>query len=221
MKLHQHIGSTIILSLLFGVAVGHAQEEGRNLIRNGGFEDWVKPNQVPTNCPVPNFPGGLFPKGFGFDMETRDDSPIGVTFTKDTEIKHDGSCSVKVENSEPKQAACLGLAELRIEPNTRYRGRIWTKWEGVSKRSGTGVSVVIIYGSPHNFWGSPSTKRERKNPNMGGEAGDWQPIEFTFQTGPAESVFAMSIYLQWTAGTAWFDDAELIAVGPVEDDVKK
>jgi hypothetical protein len=122
------------------------------------------------------------------------------TATVDTVEKHEGKNSIRIEN--PAGDDSFLRQAVAVKPKTRYRftGYIKTK-DVVVKGSG---AVLCLEGG------------YEKTESITGKKG-WTKVSFEFDSGVAETVKVgprLGYYSSMAMGIAWFDDLQLVEIGP-------
>ena len=150
-------------------------------LANGGFEE---------------FNGNMFP-GFGFH-----DEPGKISFA-DTEIKHSGRASVRLENfgTDPHGHGRV-MQAVRVTPQRCYRVSVWVKTEGL--RPISAFRCIVLAGNrelaPRQF-NLPATT-------------DWRKISFLFNSLNFEQVNLYAGLWEGKAGKVWLDDWSIADAGP-------
>jgi hypothetical protein len=150
---------------------------------NGGFED---------------FSGNKF-SGFGFC-----DQPGEISFA-DTEVKHSGRASVRIENfSSAPSGHGRVMQTVRVLPHRCYRVSLWVKTEGLRP---TGAFRCIALVKDHEL-----APREFNLP----ATTDWRKISFLFNSLDHDQVNLYAGLWEGKAGKLWLDDWSIEDAGPVE-----
>jgi hypothetical protein len=202
-------------------------DEPANLLVNGGFEDWaplapgVASRQDVRNVDLS--PPGQGPVGWLPMRElTRDQTRTG-RISLDETIRHGGQRSVRLENGDPRDITVLYYSTEpfvghpddphNIKPSRRYRIRWWVKGENVVP-AGAGPILMLFYYSRR---GGHDTRTDTYEIGVELPKGtfDWQRREFTFITDDAARWLGFSLQLRWSTGTVWYDDVEMVDLGPV------
>lgn len=151
-------------------------------LKNGGFED---------------FEANHF-KGFSFHDEP------GIVSFADTEIKHSGHASMRLENfvRHPNGNGRVNQ-EVRVRPHRAYRLSLWVKTEGLKPVSGFRLTVLAQNRelSPHTFELKPTA--------------DWRKLTTLFNSLNFESVRIYAGVWSGKEGKVWLDDWTLEEVGPI------
>jgi len=197
-----------------------------NLLANGGFEEWgtldANTAQREDVRNVDLVPPGTAPVGWIPSRELTRDQTRTATITMDEETKHSGARSVRIDNRDMKDIALVQYSTERyaadpddphnLRPNRRYKVRWWVKGENVEP-SGTGPIMMMFYQSQKDGEWSRTNAYER-DPRPNGTF-DWEQRQFTFVTDEHAKWGAFTFQLRWTTGTLWYDDVELVDLGPV------
>jgi putative membrane-bound dehydrogenase-like protein len=117
-------------------------------------------------------------------------------------VAHSGQRSVKITSD---QGADAGWAQtVTVKPGTRYRLSAWIKTQDLKKGSGLGAQLNL-----HEL------QRVGKTGPINGTH-DWTKVTSEFETGGQSSLVLNLLFGGWgrSTGEAWFDDVELIDLGP-------
>lgn len=122
----------------------------------------------------------------------------------DNEVHREGRSSIRIENPVGGDDSFL-TQTVPVKPKTRYRltGYIMTK--GVLVK-GTGATLSLFGG----FEKTESITGDQR----------WKKVELEFETGPLDSVKIgprLGHNSSMAAGVAWFDELELVELGPSRD----
>jgi hypothetical protein len=99
-----------------------------------------------------------------------------------------------------------------IRPNRRYAVRWWVKADQVDPR-GTGPILMMYTASSQ---GDKTWRANESEPfPLPKGSFDWQRRELVFVTGEHARYAVLNFQLRWATGTAWYDDVELVDLGPV------
>jgi hypothetical protein len=169
---------------LFQVKGGEARLLADDSVRfvNGGFEQFSR-NQF---------------QGFRFH-----DQPGEISFP-DTETKHGGTTSLRMENfAVNPHGHGRVMQEVRVQPQRCYRVSVWLKTEGLEPAGA--FKIQVLAGSrtlaPHDFSVSAS--------------GDWRKLTMLFNSLEFEQVRLYAGVWGGRAGRFWLDDFTLEEVGPL------
>jgi len=167
----------------------------RVIARGGKVE--LDPEEEAYSSPYGGFEefSGNRPLGFQFA-----DKPGTISF-RDTEVKHSGSSSLRLENfTADKHGHGRVLMKLKVTPNRSYRVKIWFKTESLPAQ---GLVRFQIYG-PNGSWVSIAPKL----PENGTQ--DWTEASLNFTTGTddTEVNFYAGVW-DGTEGKVWLDDISL------------
>lgn len=122
----------------------------------------------------------------------------------DTEVKREGKASVRIENLKGGDDSFLRQT-VTVKPKTRYRltGYIMTK--GVEVK-GTGATLSLAGG----FEKTESITGDQR----------WKKVTLEFVTGPLDTIEIgprLGHNSSMAIGVAWFDELELVELGPARD----
>lgn len=122
------------------------------------------------------------------------------TIAVDTVEKHDGKNSIRIDN--PAGDDSFLQQTVTVKPKTRYRltGYIKTK-DVVVKGTGASISLAGGFDRTEAFTGKQN----------------WKKVSFEFDTGGMDTIKIgprLGHYSNMAMGTAWFDDLQLIEIGP-------
>ncbi len=208
-------------------AQGGAPAGPRNIIVNGGFEDWapLDPNTAQRED-VRNIdlvPPNSGPVGWTPMRELTKGQARTATIAMDETIKHSGARSVRIKNGDMRDITYVYYSTEpfashpddphNIQPNRRYMVRWWVRGENVEP-SGTGPIMMMNYMSQKDGKWYRTDTYELGVPLPTG-AFDWQQRQFVFITDEYAKWAAFTFQLRWTTGAVWYDDVELLDIGPV------
>ncbi len=194
-------------------------------VANGGFETWEPLDQNAANSDyiksLKLIPENQGPKAWGpFSEDTRERHMTG-TVAMDEEVRHSGLRSVRIENGlktdicgvsySTEQFAKTPEDPRNIKPNRHYLLRWWVKGENVD---GNGPLLMMCGLSGKNGALKRADSYEQGVALPTGTF-DWQRRAFTFITDPEARWVVFSFQLRWASGKIWYDDVELIDLGPV------
>jgi hypothetical protein len=122
------------------------------------------------------------------------------TIAVDTVEKHDGKNSIRIDN--PAGDDSFLQQTVTVKPKTRYRltGYLKTK-DVVVKGTGANISLAGGFERTEAFDGKQN----------------WKKVSFEFDSGALDTIKIgprLGHYSNMAMGTAWFDDLQLIEVGP-------
>ncbi|MFC5457689.1 carbohydrate binding domain-containing protein [Prosthecobacter fluviatilis] len=122
------------------------------------------------------------------------------TVAVDTVEKHDGKSSIRIEN--PAGDDSFLQQTVTVKPRTRYRLTGYIKTRDVVVK-GTGATLSLAGGYEHTeaFSGKQN----------------WKKVSFEFDTGAQDSIKVgprLGHHSSMAMGTAWFDELQLIELGP-------
>jgi len=168
----------------FLVRGGEARLAPTNLVqfKNGGFEE---------------FNGNDF-KGYDFH-----DQPGVVSFA-DTEIRHGGRASMRLENfaANPHGHGRV-MQSIQVQPHRCYRITLWVKTQGLQPADA--FHVMVLAGdrdlAPRDFHVAPST--------------DWRKLTMIFNSLNFDKISIYAGLWGGKAGKVWLDDWSVEEVGPV------
>jgi len=99
-----------------------------------------------------------------------------------------------------------------IHPNRRYALRWWVRGRDIDP-AGTGpILMMDIYSAKGGKTYRTFVSEETPLPKG---TFDWQRRELVFITDAYARSISFTLQLRWTTGTAWYDDVELVDLGPV------
>lgn len=122
----------------------------------------------------------------------------------DNEVHREGRSSIRIENPAGGDDSFL-TQTVPVKPKTRYRltGYIMTKDVQVK---GTGATLSLFGG----FEKTESITGDQR----------WKKVELEFETGPLQEIKIgprLGHNSSMAAGVAWFDELELVELGPSRD----
>ncbi len=223
-------GAGVVLGACLWVATTGVAEEGEpaNLIVNGGFEEWGQLDpDVAASEPVRNVtivPPSQAPTGWVPWRENARDHPEHTgTVALDEQVKHSGDRSVRIENGDMRDITLVQYSTERfaadpddphnIRPSRRYLVRWWVRGQEVNP-AGTGPILMMYCRSERD--GKPyRTDSYEQGVALPNGTFDWQQRQFTFITDEHARWANFTLQLRWTTGTIWYDDVELVDLGPV------
>jgi len=99
------------------------------------------------------------------------------------------------------------FAKVKLKPNTRYRLSAWIRTSGVQVTGHAHGALLNV----HELPAIPGNR----TPALKGD-NDWRRVESEFATGNDTDLSINCLFGGWglARGTAWFDDVELIELGP-------
>jgi hypothetical protein len=149
---------------------------------NGGFED---------------FAGNTF-KGYDFH-----DQPGQISFA-DTEVKHSGRASVRLENftANPHGHGRV-MQSIRVQPHRCYRITLWVKTEGLEPANA--LRTLVLAGNRE------LAPREFHVPSNS----DWRKLTFLFNSMNFDKVSVYAGLWGAKSGKVWLDDWSVEEVGPI------
>jgi len=180
-------------NLAEGLAVADApfQVQGRSAqlvpdasarILNGGFEEF---------------------QGNRFNKYSFHDQPGVVSFV-DTEVKHGGKASLRMENFTAKpHGHGRVMQEVHVQPHRCYRVSAWVKTENLQPAEAFAISVL-------NQDRSIASLKPSLPPTS-----DWKKIQFLFNSATFDTVRLYSGIWGGKSGKFWLDDWTLEEVGPL------
>lgn len=118
----------------------------------------------------------------------------------DTTEKHEGKNSIRIDN--PAADDSFLKQPIVVKPKTRYRLTGYIKTKDVLVK-GTGATLALEGGFEH-------TESITGNQN-------WKKVSFEFDTGPLDVVRVgprLGHHSSLARGVAWFDDLQLVELGP-------
>lgn len=117
----------------------------------------------------------------------------------------DGSGALLIRSSEGADTSWF--TEVEVEPNTRYLLAGWVRTVGLTHPGETHGALLNVH--PRHA----VTNRVQ-------EDSDWTRVEHVFETGSGERTLSINcLYGGWgqSTGEAYYDDLELISLGPAQD----
>ncbi|HEY7119253.1 MAG TPA: PVC-type heme-binding CxxCH protein [Tepidisphaeraceae bacterium] len=184
---------------------------------NGALADSARHNAGKPTPPPPTAAKSAEPKAASNLLanpsfeEASGDRPAGWrpatyggegTFTLDPSVTHSGSHSVKITST---RGGDVGWSqEVAVKPNTRYRLSAWVKTKGLN----AGQSMGALF-NVHQLQ-QEGIPRALKGDN------DWTQLTGEFATGSLNSITINLLFGGWgrARGEAWWDDVQLIELGP-------
>jgi len=230
------------ISLSIGGEMSDSEDTGKNLLQNGGFEEWVDkkekvaeyvwtgPPRKPTVA-VQVKPEGQWPMFWVPGCSAYEkDVPLTGIIVRDEETVHSGQYSLRIESDQVTNITHIDYSPhffkggdvFKIKANRRYRLSWWVKGKDVEPGpDGPGQTVASFYirkegeekQRVHNKWSHQVNKAPTGS-------FDWQrqSVEFTTNEvapGQTEMEMTFSLQLRRAKGTVWYDDVELVDLGPV------
>lgn len=122
------------------------------------------------------------------------------TVAVDTTEKRNGKSGIRLENTTVDDS--FMKQEVTVKPKTRYRFTGYIKTKDVLVK-GTGATLSLGGGFEHTE-------------SMTGKQG-WKKVSFEFDSGPLSTVTVgprLGHHASLATGVAWFDDLELVEIGP-------
>ncbi len=125
------------------------------------------------------------------------DQPDAVKLAIVAEGRNGGKA---LEITSPARADVGAGAEIKVEPNTRYRFGGWVRTKDLANKGGRGALFNIHMGATSK--------------PISGTTG-WTELSLDFDSGNATSVLAHCLFGGYggSTGTAWFDDVSLTKIG--------
>ncbi len=210
-----------------GAAESAAPAAGGNLLANGGFEEWAaltpEAAQRDDVRNVDLLPPGQAPRDWLPLRElARDHTAHTGSIALDEAIAHSGRRSVRLENRDRRDISVVltsteALASQpdapgNIRPNRRYRVRWWVRGENVDADGAGPILMLYVMSQPDGQWQRRDAAEHGPLPHG---SFDWQRREFVFITDQAARWLCINLQLRWTTGRIWYDDVELLDLGPV------
>lgn len=208
------------LIFLVSVQTGHASE---NLLLQGGREDFVEGEPSPT-APTLNLPDGMpiggllhfYPnKLVGGVVEDAD----AYTLARDTEIKHSGESSLRIEGNKNTCDLGVHFGPTTIEPGNRYKITVWLRGENITLAPSlnskfAGVVVLWQAGTKTSYWGNDDQMHGRVDlpENLREGTFDWTPVEFEVDAKDDTTALGFRVILQAATGKLWVDDATIESI---------
>lgn len=192
-----------IIPIIWSVGYGTMLGKNPNLVeglpikdlqviaRNGKVE-LSSTSEVPqiTNGGFEEFDGKRF-AGYGFH-----DDPGTISFC-DTEVKHGGNSSIRLENFTANQYGHGRVFQrLKVTPHRNYQIKLWFKSKDLTKR---GVFRIQLFGKNGSLASAAPSIPEDGNQ-------DWKQATLSFTTDEeSELLFYVGIW-DGEDGTLWIDD---------------
>jgi hypothetical protein len=198
-----------LAALAFAADEAPDEEKPVNLATNPGFEQWHKTRRKHP-LRTPDLEDDQVPVDWEASMVVGKDEkrPKGAVY-KDTEVKHEGDASVRIENGDKKTSTSIVRWDLPAKPETTYRITVWFKGKGIAYGKGGQAMVWFSAGPKKGYWGD--RKGTYKALKKAGDY-DWTPVTCQFTTRDVDELFYVNINFRWGTGTLWVDDVELIEV---------
>jgi len=117
-------------------------------------------------------------------------------------VARTGTSSLRIDSAKGSDTSWF--ADVQVAPNTNYRLSAWIKTQGVkSVNKGMGALLNV-----HNI------NHEKTKPVLGDS--DWTYVDVVFNSGNQTTLSINCLFGGWglATGTAWYDDIELVVVGP-------
>jgi hypothetical protein len=190
-----------------------------NLVSNGNFDIWA-PAPSPPADPKAVFPT-FGPDGAPADWHCSaeitpgiDDPDIkpGAGIFRDQTVKCAGQSSLRFENGATTDIASA-FAQFDIEPNTRYKVSCWVKGENIVSSRNDGTIVWVQYGPKANIWAGGRVAAHVTDTHVG--TFDWHHVEYAADTDDEAQTMHVTVQLRNASGKAWFDDIQVIKIGPI------
>lgn len=200
-----------------------------NIIVNGGFDHWAYLDEYLDDNTLQSeevrnvdlAPGEVGPVGWVPLRELAKDQARTATIAMDEITRHAGG-AVRIETRDMRDIALVRYSTEayagkpddphNIRPNRRYRLRWWVKGENIDP-TGTGAIMMMFYQSLQDGKWSRTNMSEAYPLSTG--TFDWQQHQFVFITDENARWACFNFQLRWTTGTVWYDDVELVDLGPV------
>ena len=187
---------------------------------NGDMEKWEDYTAADPKK-VPQVEGGKAPIGYWLNMDAYEtgqtpDFAIKGMVARDTQIKHGGTSSVRIENGLATDITEISLPPFAVKPNSRYLVKVWIKGEGIALHAGdgTGASVWVNTGPEKDYW-SHQTALLQQPPKKDGDF-EWTLLEIPIETAPNTGMMAVLLQLRRATGKVWFDDLEVLPQGEIK-----
>jgi hypothetical protein len=210
------LSALVLLALVFPVAAD------QNLIANGSFEEWRDLDAATLAadwCQIDLTPPGRTPTSWIPCREQYKGMGRTTSLTMDEAVKHSGARSVRIHNADARDITYAQYSTdqfvahpddpRNVRPNHRYMVRWWVKGEEVAP--GDSGPIMMMYCSSRD---GQRTYTYEMVPLPSGTF-DWQQRRFVFITQAQTSFATFTFQLRWTTGTIWYDDVELLDLGPV------
>jgi len=198
-----------LIPSIFSVGYGSALSQNRNLAEGLSVVDapfLVKDGvaRLAPENPV-QFKDGGFEEFNGNKFKGYDfhDQPGEVSFA-DTEIKHSGRASLRLENftANPHGHGRV-MQSVKVQPHRCYRISLWVKTDGLQPANAFHVEVLAGDRdlAPREFHVPPST--------------EWRKLTMLFNSLNFDKVLVYAGLWGGKAGKVWLDDWSIEEVGPV------
>lgn len=184
-----------------------------NLLVNPGLEEWdpgsLAPGRSTTTTELPvQWRAGRYASEAAVDPAFEQKGEV----FKDTEIKHGGEASARIENGLTTDTIDL-VQLIPVEPNVTYKITFWVRGEDIVLNSGDGAGATscAAWGPVEDFTSNFVVTWKQFDVREG--SFDWQPIEYTVDTGDAAEQLSVGLQLRRSSGKVWYDDLEVTRVG--------
>lgn len=131
----------------------------------------------------------------------------GVCSFRDTEVKHSGRQSVRLEPNRDGKHQARVMQHMRVKPFHRYRFSMWIRYKDIPKVFGAlRIEVYSDKPAPCGFTGVLV-------PLQGGGASDWRQVSCDIT---ADETGGLNVYMgTWKlkSGTFWLDDIAIEEIG--------
>lgn len=183
---------------------------------NGGFEEW---EQAPPERAIPD---GWRPRGWQVVSEYHEMPDKTGIVARDRQVACSGKHSVRLSSTNRAEVTAVAYSTesfaanpqdpRNLRPDRRYLVRWRVKGENVDNSTGPGT-IMMLYVS-----GQRDGQRYRVDHSLAlslSGSFDWQEQSFHFITDQHAAWAVFNLQLRWVTGTVWYDDFELIDLGPV------
>ena len=215
-----------LLCLACALAFAASASPAEILIENGGFEVWraLDPQvaRQETVSSIQLLPPNMVPEGWSPLREPHKQQGPTATIAMDEKTKHGGARSLRIENRDPRDITLIQYSTERftarpddphnIRPGRRYAVRWWLKGENVES---AGAGPILMMGVISVKDGKTYRTHASEPPPRPLGTFDWQPRQLVFITDPYARSAGFTFQLRWATGTIWYDDIELVDLGPV------
>ncbi len=187
------------------------QDAGENMLVNPGLEDW-DPGSMDGSARTTEIPAQWRVNQAAFEKAADPSFEEKGAIFKDSEIKQGGEASARIENELTTDVVTL-LQLIPAEPNTTYKVSFSVRGEDIVLNAGDGDGAVSCtsWGPVEDFWGNQEVTWKRFDVRDG--TFDWQPVEYTVDTGDNAGQLNVNLQLRRASGKVWFDDVEVTRVG--------
>ncbi|HEY3418028.1 MAG TPA: hypothetical protein VGM23_14210 [Armatimonadota bacterium] len=196
-----------ILLTVLALSLTSAWAETPPLLQNGGFADWQAAPanlQQAINCQQ-------LPVGWSLNPGLKGKQ---YTLLCDNNCKHGGESAAQLSNTDTK-GGCTLVQRLDVEPETRYKIRLWLRGEKIDDYHPKGAIMTVVASGQRdkrdlNMW-ADVLKVTDIAPSPGRGTFDWKETVGIIDTPVNTRTIVISIALRG-AGTLWVDDVDVTRV---------